>query len=110
MKALPNWSSPNKTNFQTKTWYTAPSNGWVQYSQKIVSNKYGMFQIKDPNGNIVFYGIAGQTKNTAGFHTIFNFVPQGYSFYVDSDEIATYDSTTETYSITQGAFFIPAYT
>lgn len=110
LAGLPNYSSSNITTFQKTTWFTAPSNGWVHYAHHTPSSTHRQFQIKDPQGNIVFYGIVGKTLNTGAFHTIFVFLPQGYSYYAETADIATYDSTTEQYSLTQGAFFIPAYT
>ena len=107
---LPNWSSSNITTFQKQTWFTAPSDGWVHYAHLTPSSTHRQFQIKDPQGNIVFYGIVGKTLNTGAFTTIHVFVPQGYSYYAETADIATYDSVTQQYVTTQGAFFIPAYT
>lgn len=106
---LPNYSSSNITTFQKTTWFTATCDGWVHYAHQTPSSTHRQFQIKDPNGNIVFYGIVGKTLNTGAFNTIFVFLPKGYSYYAETADIATYDSTTEQYSTTQGAFFIPAY-
>lgn len=108
-KSLPNWSSPNKTTFQKETWFTAPSDGWVHYAQETPSNTYKRYDIKDSDGNIVLYGTCGRTMNTKGHHTVHMFLPKDYSIYVYTDTITTYDSVNETFSTTQGAFFIPAY-